>query len=152
MNPIEQLLFDLGTASYTAARKEVRRVARRKSLQPFRPALNVVAEFLDTLAKQDARRRLPPKTAMRDRQASTPSPKPASPDPLRAFVEKAAAFVSEHSGVPASQIVSNRTARDRAYKAAAKKLHPDKQSGDTALMQQLTAYWRVLKILDEVPQ
>jgi hypothetical protein len=116
-----------------------------------RPALDVVADFLETLRKEEKRRRRrSPHAARIDRHKTAPSPAAASPDPLRAFVEKAAAFLSEHSGVPRKQILTDRAARERAYHIAAKRLHPDK-GGNEADMQQLTAYWRVLKILDEVP-
>ncbi len=150
---LDQLLQDLFSAGLEVGARKVKSAARRKSNRNVRPAFDVVAEFLDTLRKEEkARQRRSLNPARVDRAtAARPTPPPtASVDPLRAFIDKAAAFVSQHSGVPAQDILANRAARDRAYRAAVKKLHPDKQGGDEALMQQLTAYWRVLKILDEV--
>lgn len=148
---LDQLLQDLFSVGLEVGARQIKSAARRKSNRNVRPAFDVVADFLDTLRKEEkAARRRSLHPARVDRQSARPAPPPpARVDPLRAFVDKAAAFVSQHSGVPAQDILASRAARDRAYRAAVKKLHPD-QGGDEALMQQLTAYWRVLKILDEV--
>jgi len=149
---LDELLRDLFSAGLEVGARQVKSAARRKRNRSVRPAFDVVAEFLETLRKEDlAARRRSPRPAIVDRHAPAraSSPPAARPDPLRQFFQKAAAFVSEHSGVPAEQILNDRAARDRAYHIAVKKLHPD-SGGDETKMQQLTAYWRVLKVLNEV--
>lgn len=158
MNPIQQLLEDLFTTGLDIGAREVKRAARRKHNRNVRPALDIIGEFFEAARKESTatrRRSLHPPIVDRQKPpgASTSSPPPArvaAKSELDVYLEKAAGFLSLHSGVPAHQILLNRAARDRAYREAAKRLHPD-QGGDETTMQELTAYWRVLRILNEVP-
>jgi hypothetical protein len=73
---------------------------------------------------------------------------PASSAHPAMTVEMAASFMSEHSAgaFGTGVLVGNRTAFDAAYRAVAKRLHPDVQGGDTSKFQLLQEAKRVLGV------
>lgn len=128
--------------------KQASRQARRSN-PTARPALDVLAQLTDAIAQEGKRQQRPQRAA----QPTThwqPGAPPQEPVPgLAAFLDRAASFISSHSGITAQAILTNKQSRREAYRIASKKLHPD-TGGNEADMQTLTAYHRALTILDEL--
>lgn len=60
----------------------------------------------------------------------------------------AAKFIATHGGAPVDEILSDAAVRERAFRAAAKKLHPDALGGDTQLFRELMAHREILRALE----
>lgn len=69
------------------------------------------------------------------------------PQTLRSTL-KAAQFIALHGVAPVDEVLSNPVVRERAFRAAAKKLHPDAPGGDTQLFRELTANREILRALE----
>lgn len=149
MNDLDRLLNAIAKAGIKKGARHLRSVARDNPA--IKTGLEILAGLASAQVQAQTRRRRSLNPPMIDRQSASPaSPPPPSADPLRALIEDAAAFVAEHSGTPAAEILTDRAARDRAYRTAALNLHPDRQHENEAAMQKLTAHWRVLRVLNEV--
>jgi 3-phenylpropionate/cinnamic acid dioxygenase small subunit len=95
------------------------------------PELRILAELFEEIAK---------------RQNWSPARRRQT---LRSMVV-AATFIATHGGASADEILSNPAVRERAFRAAAKKLHPDAPGGDSHLFRELAAHREILRALEEL--
>lgn len=61
---------------------------------------------------------------------------------------EAAQFIALHGVAPVDEVLSNTAVRERAFRAAVKKLHPDAPGGDTQLFRELMAHREILRALE----
>lgn len=60
----------------------------------------------------------------------------------------AANFIATHGGVPVDEVLNNTVALERAFRAAAKKMHPDAPGGDVQQFRELMAHREILRSLE----
>lgn len=157
-------LTDILFPFFKHAAKQIRVTGQKKARRnpSIRPALDVFTQLTRAIEQEHAmkekQRRAELKEATRPgprspRRAAAPDgPTPDAPPAihgLQSFLLDAAVFMQEHSGIPAPEILASPGKRREAYRLAVKRLHPD-AGGSEADMQTLTAYWRALKVLDEL--
>lgn len=79
--------------------------------------------------------------------SAAPPPSPPAPDPreIRASrIDAALTFLERWSGIPRAEIVRDPATRDRAYKTAARKLHPD-MGGSEEMFKLLAGHHQLLR-------
>lgn len=62
----------------------------------------------------------------------------------------AANFIAVHGGALVEEVLSDAAVREKAFRTAAKKLHPDQSDGDIRLFRELMAHREILRGLEAV--